>query len=66
MRRDGVLELHSLGLHFSRIFHGILRLHILNVLFDLTTLLLHVLDLPFRSFNLLLHGVHVIQLRLKR
>src|ERR1044071_2141103 len=59
LARDGVLQLHPLSLHFSRIFHGILRFHILDVLLYLTPIFLHVLGLTFCSFNLLLHGVHV-------
>jgi hypothetical protein len=55
-RRAGVLEFHSLALHFSRVFHGILHLHVLDALFDLAAFLLHVLGLTFHGFNLLFHG----------
>ncbi len=43
LARGGVLELHPLVLHFSRVFHGILCFHILGALLYLTTLLLHAL-----------------------
>ena len=55
----GVLELHPLVFHLSRVFHGILRFHILGALFCLTALLFHVLGLTFLGFSLLLHGAHV-------